>query len=132
MSLTNIDKFEKACQVYYTSALLFMPAWWLRDNFLDQSAPAGRELACCNVVGVLCGCIFALTYWCRTIKGVSTDDKTLLDYVQAGCWGTSGLLTLWHGASYKTDKMVINFGLQLGMGAAFLYQGMNRKAEKKE
>ena len=31
--MTNLDKFEKFSQFFYTGSLALAPAWWLKDNF---------------------------------------------------------------------------------------------------
>lgn len=129
MSLTNLDKFEKIGQLFYATSLLIAPAWWISDNFADQSTPSSRELHLCNVLGMLCGVITAMTYWGRTVN-VTKSDLQRFDHISSAAWGASGLLTLTSASLYKADKLVVNLGLQFGLAGAYVWQGMSRKKQE--
>jgi len=127
MPFTKIDCFEKLAQIMYCGMLTFAPAFWLGDNFADEGAPTNpTAIALANIMGVLCFCITVTTFLIRS-NGV--DLKTA-DFATALCWGACTYLTFTQQALYKPQAFKQNLGLQGGIVAMFLFQGLTRSEQK--
>jgi len=121
-SLTNIDKFEKAAQLFYSASLLAAPAWWVGDNFKDQRAPNNDVVIClATIMGILCSIITATSY---LIRSEVTTKRILVkaDYVAAAGWGACTAFTVMKQSLYQDDKFMINVGIQVTLTALYLHQ----------
>lgn len=120
-SLTNIDKFEKAAQLFYSASLLAAPAWWVGDNFKDQRAPNNVVICLATIMGILCSIITAMSY---LIRSEVTTKRILVkaDYVTAAGWGACTAFTVMKQSLYQDDKFMINVGIQVTLTALYLHQ----------
>merc|ERR1711865_1003364 len=100
-SLTNIDKFEKAAQLFYSVSLLAAPAWWVGDNFKDTRAPNNDVVIClATIMGILCSILTAMSY---LVRSEVTTKRILVkaDYVTAAGWGACAAFTVMKQDLYQ-------------------------------
>ena len=81
-NFTGIDIFERVAQAMYCCMLLFVPSFWLEDNFTKYKTakPDAQDIALCRILGVLCICIFIAVSQLR-INGVNLKSADLMSVV---------------------------------------------------
>ena len=124
-NFTGIDIFERVAQAMYCCMLLFVPSFWLEDNFTKYKTakPDAQDIALCRILGVLCICIFIAVSQLR-INGVNLKSADLMSVC---CWGMCIATIFIDKDLYNDHAFKTNLGLQSLLVGLFAYQYATRK-----